>query len=43
MERGDEGMLCVGGNIHSSLIVKVSTFIRPIFYGRSREQGGVAV
>ena len=43
MEGGDEGVACVGRYIHPSLIVKVSSIIRPILYGRPWEQGGVVV
>ena len=43
MKGGDEGVTCIGRDIHPSFIVKVSSFICPIFYGGSREQGDVGV
>ena len=43
MEGGDKGVACIGRDIHPSFIVKVSSFICPILYGGSQEQGGVVV
>ena len=43
MEGGDEGVAHVGRYVHPSFVVKVSSFIRPIFYGGPQEQRGVVV
>ena len=43
MEGGDEGVACIRRYIHLSFVVKVSSFICPIFYGGPREQRGVVV
>ena len=40
MQRGDDGVMGCWRDVHSSLIVKVSSFKRPIHQGGAGEQGG---